>query len=373
METGETSILIIKNELDSRQTLSKTTTSLGYKTIVVKNGTEGVEMAASKPFDLIILDTALPDLNGCECLRQLKANPKAQHIPVIVTSTHNDIQSIARCLELGAEDYYIGPLEASLLKTRLETCLERKRLRNAVDAANQAGSDFVAMVSHEIRTPMTSIKGYTDLLISEAMGSINETQINILETIRVNINRMADLISDLTDISRAEGGRLYLELEPVFIAAMVKGVIHSLQEQIEAKQQSISLQTPDDLEPVWADSERVEQIVTHLISNACKYTPRGGQITVSAEQIEKVSENSPKFVHLTVQDTGIGIGPAEQNRVFEKFFRSGHEAVQAESGLGLGLSLAKSLAEAQGGQIWFESEPGRGTTFHLTLPAIEEK
>jgi signal transduction histidine kinase len=251
--------------------------------------------------------------------------------------------------------------------------ISNAQLYAAVQSANLAKSEFVSFVSHELKNPMTSIKGYTELLAAGAVGPVNEGQANFLSTIRSNVERMSTLVSDLADVSRIEAGRLRLDFKPLPVTEISEEVIRSLRRQVEEKQQKLKLEFPSSLPMVWADRTRLNQVLTNLINNACKYTPTGGQITVGAEKSSNTWDPSgpPEVVHLWVKDTGIGISAEDQAHIFQKFFRSEDPKTRESPGTGLGLNITKSLVEMQGGQIWFESVFRQGSTFHFTIPVAD--
>jgi signal transduction histidine kinase/GAF domain-containing protein len=239
-----------------------------------------------------------------------------------------------------------------------------------VEEANKAKSEFVSLVSHELKTPMTSIRGYTDLLAQGNVGPVNEIQTNFLSTIRSNVDRMATLVSDLADISRIETGRMRLEFSAVSLTDIVEEVVRSARAQIIEKDQTLNIIIPEDLPKVWGDYNRIIQILNNLLSNANKYTPQSGKITINAEQQSNKwdPDGAPEVVLLDVQDTGYGISPGDQGKIFQKFFRSEDENIREIPGTGLGLNITRHLVEMQGGRIWFESKEGRGTTFSFTVP-----
>ncbi len=245
------------------------------------------------------------------------------------------------------------------------------QLYEAVQEANRAKSEFVSFVAHELKTPMTAIRGYADLLRSGVVGPLNDNQRNFLDVIRANVERMAALVSDLADISRIEAGQLRLNFQRVAVPKAVEEVVRSLGPQIEAKGQRLILEVPEDLPEVWADPIRLVQILTNLISNAHKYTPEGGTIRIKAalSANEWDPDGPPQVIHIAVEDTGLGIHPDEQPRIFQRFFRSESDRdAKEQPGTGLGLYITKNLVEMQGGKIWFESVYRQGTTFHFTVP-----
>jgi signal transduction histidine kinase len=258
----------------------------------------------------------------------------------------------------------------SRLSDHAAIAISNAQLYVDLQTANQAKTEFVSLVSHELKTPMTSIRGYADLLAQGAAGPINEIQSNFLGTIRSNVNRMATLVSDLADISRIEAGRMRLEFSAVPLEAAIQEVARSSQAQIDAKKQTLTLEIPADLPPVWGDNNRLIQVLANLLSNANKYTPNEGSILISAEACANRwdPQGAPQVALIAVKDSGIGISPADRQKIFQKFFRSEDAKVREAPGTGLGLNITRHLVEMQGGRIWFESALGEGTTFFFTIP-----
>lgn len=251
--------------------------------------------------------------------------------------------------------------------------ISNAQLFGEVQKANNAKSDFVSFVAHELKNPMTSIKGYTDLLAGGAVGQVNEMQGNFLTTIKSNVERMSTLVSDLNDNSKIEAGRLRLEYKATQASDLVDEVIRTFTRQIEDKKQKLEVSIPPDLQPMWADRTRVAQVLTNLISNAHKYTPDEGVIQVNVEEVSNQwdLDGAPRVIHLWVKDNGIGMTLEDQQKMFQKFFRSDDPKAREAPGTGLGLNITKSLVEMQGGKIWFESEYRKGTAFHFTVPVAE--
>lgn len=256
------------------------------------------------------------------------------------------------------------------LASRSGVALQNAELYQAVQDANQAKSKFVSVVSHELRIPMTSIKGYSDLLVKGMAGPVTDQQVEFLDTIQNNVERMSALVSDLSNISRIETGRLKLKLQDFVIDEYLQTTVNSLLPRIEEKNQTLEVYLSEDLPQVHADPNRFIQVVTNMMSNASKYTPEGGWITVLA-QADPGPESGTGYVRVEVRDTGLGISDEDQEMLFSQFFRSEDPGVREEQGWGLGLNVTKRLVELMGGEIGVESTLGKGSTFWFTLPVAK--
>ncbi len=232
-------------------------------------------------------------------------------------------------------------------------------------------SEFVATVSHELRTPMTSIRGYVDILLMGAAGALSENQTHFLEIIRNNTERLNVLVADLLDVSRLEAGKVNLTLQEVDIQEITQDVIETvkLRSEEEQKEMNFSMKIEKKLPSVYADPDRLRQIITNLVENAYHYTPEAGDVIVELSQ-----PNGSEMVQVDVHDTGVGIALDDQQQVFERFYRGEDPLVLATPGTGLGLPIVKQLVEMQRGEIWVKSpgEHGKGSTFSFTLPAYQQ-
>ena len=231
---------------------------------------------------------------------------------------------------------------------------------------DQLKSDFVATVSHELRTPMTSIRGYVQMMLLEAAGPLTDEQRKFMETIRTNADRLGRLVNDLLDLSRLETGADELDLQPVDVRPILEAGHEYLANRSiqETKALRIEVEAEAHLPAVQADPARLQQILRGLLDNAFNFTPAGGSIWIRARQLEG-------RLGLEIEDTGTGITPAEQPRVFERFFRGEQALNLGVPGTGLGLSIIAHLVERHGGTIGLESAgiPGQGSRFTVTLPA----
>jgi len=276
--------------------------------------------------------------------------------------THKADEYLAARLEIGPRivSVHLSPV---LMSDEFLGTVSVFRDVTAEVEAERAKSEFVSTVSHELRTPMTSIKGYADLLLMGAAGHLSEQQQDFLAIIKNNIDRLTMLVNDLLDLSRVESGRLAITPVEMQVGEIVTQVVRAMAARVAEKRLSLQTDVPPDLPNVIADPARVLQILTNLVANACQYTLPGGEIVVTVRALGDE-------VHVSVRDTGIGIAPQDQEKIFDRFFRADHPVVHEVPGTGLGLAIVRSLVELQGGRIWVESQLGVGSTFTFTLPTV---
>jgi signal transduction histidine kinase len=291
----------------------------------------------------------------------------------ILLPIRRDEKIIAVMMLENFADHYLDDNEMNFLIRLCEhasIAIVNSQLYAEVQQANQAKSEFVSLVAHELKNPMTSIKGYTELLATGAVGSITPSQANFLSTIRNNTDRMNTLVSDLNDLTKIEAGNMRMEPQALDLKEITNELVRSARRQLEDKQQTLHILLDEEVSVVWADPNRLLQVLTNLINNAHKYTQKNGEISLIAEKSKDYwgTDTSIWVAHIMVKDNGLGISVEDQKMIFQKFFRSEDADVRASSGTGLGLNITRSLVEMQGGRIWFESEYKKGTTFHFTLP-----
>ncbi len=250
--------------------------------------------------------------------------------------------------------------------------MENASLYQMVRLANESKTEFVNLVAHELKAPMTIIKGFSELLNINFAESLGE-EARIVRIIVVNVERMQALISELLQLAQLESHVITLDRCPDSMHTILAEVITSLHKMIDEYGTSISLDVPETLPLVYADQTRLAEILTNLISNAIKYTPKGRAVTVRAEPYVEAAgqQDGRSFVRCLVQDQGIGISEEDQQRLFSRFFRAPHPYVRKQPGTGLGLSITKMLVELHEGEIGFSSQPEHGSTFWFTVPVAE--
>lgn len=219
-------------------------------------------------------------------------------------------------------------------------------------------SEFIATVSHDLRTPLTAIQGYIDLL--PRVGPLTEQQREFITRLQRSLSSVTQLVTDLLEIGRVEVG-FDLEMSQVDLGALINEAVAELRPEADAKRQHLQVNVPVDLEPITGNPRRLRQVIVNLVSNAVKYTPENGHITVSVAE-------SQEHVSISVTDDGIGIPLADQPFIFDKFFRVDSPETRDIPGTGLGLSIVKSIVEKHRGRVWVESTPGQGSTFTVLLP-----
>ena len=238
---------------------------------------------------------------------------------------------------------------------------ELQRLYGELETASRHKSEFLANMSHELRTPLNAIIGFSQVLRERLFGEVNAKQEEYLDDILSSGNHLLDLINDVLDLSKVEAGQVELEVAPLALReALERGVV-MVRESALKRGQHLSLELSQDVDLVDGDERRLRQVIYNLLSNAVKFTPEGGDIVVASSRVDGE-------VQVSVTDTGPGISPEDQGRIFEEFQQTDAGAQQRE-GTGLGLALSKRLVELHGGRIWVESEPGHGSRFVFTLPA----
>jgi signal transduction histidine kinase len=252
---------------------------------------------------------------------------------------------------------YAG-LEQKVAERTQELAVANERLKEL----DRLKSDFVSNVSHELRTPLTAIKGSADLLLREVAGPLTERQTHYLTRMRSNTQHLAGLINDLLDLSKIEAGKVELKAARVSLGGLVHEVVETLRPMAAEKPIALEATASEPSILVWADRDKVTQVLMNLIGNAIKFTPAHGTITVAT------TRNGADWVEVSVKDTGPGIPPEEKEKIFEKFYQAAEVGRPKPKGTGLGLAISKALVELHGGRIWVESELNRGSNFSFTLP-----
>ena len=266
-----------------------------------------------------------------------------------------------KTVSLDAADFNRLAQELRKANEQLEASQELLRKREA------CRSEFLSTVSHELRTPLTSMSLSVDNLLDGVSGEVDPKICRYLVRLKENAARMGRLVADLLDLSRIEAGRLELRPTSLNVGDILCEVLVCLGPAASEKGITLSVAPDFPKERVWADPDKAQQILINLVGNAVKFTPAGGQVTVSGRVVESPQASDADWVEITVEDSGMGIPADEREAIFDKFYQVRRDGHDKTPGTGLGLAIVKSLVELHGGRIWVESEVGCGSRFIFTL------
>jgi signal transduction histidine kinase len=333
------------------------------------------ELVGSEPALQDILRGALSRLEVAWINRQT-ADGRMAYLTMVDLPHRDASGQIVGILHLMEDQTDAGSLKQQLSQSRNELRLAQDRVaRQNLDLAaanaelrrlDDLKSTFVSVAAHELRTPLTSITGYLEMLSDEDLGPLSPDQHEYLDIVQGSAARLLQITSSLLDVTRIEAGRVDLVLQPTDLASLLRMVLAEFGAEAAAKGQHLILEESPHLPSALCDPARAAQILGNLISNAIKYTPEQGEIRAA---VGLPAEEG--FLQVSVSDNGVGIAAQEQSQLFSRFFRATGAAETGSSGTGLGLYIARSLAELHGGRIWLESEAGCGSTFHVTFPIAD--
>jgi PAS domain S-box-containing protein len=244
-----------------------------------------------------------------------------------------------------------------------------RKSTEAAEAANRSKSDFLAKMSHELRTPLNSIIGFSEILEDQSVGPLTEKQRRYVANVLMSGRNLLQLINDILDLSKVEAGRMELvrcEFDVATALDQIRGIVTALADK---KRLTVQVKVRETLPLILADQAKFKQIMFNLLGNAIKFTPEGGRIEISARKLAGSDlQTATDSLEVSIADSGVGIPPEDQERVFGEFEQSKHGSGPGQQGTGLGLALTRKLVELHGGRVSLESEVGRGSTFRFTLP-----
>jgi signal transduction histidine kinase len=353
-------ILSVDDNEASRYAIGRTLRQAGFRVIEAGTGMEALRRAREDAPDLILLDVKLPDIDGFEVSRRLKADPVTTSIPVLqITATYSSTEHWAQALNAGADGYLTHPAEPIVLVATIRALLRAREAERQLREANRLKDDFLATLSHELRTPLNAIVGWAHVLRTPNLDPAVTAR--AVESIQRNAEAQTRLIADILDVSRIVTGKLRIESRRVELARVVEAAVETVRPSAAARQVTLEVVTDADA-IVQGDPSRLQQISWNLLTNAVKFTLPGGTVRVTVRR-------QPPAVQLIVEDTGIGIDPAFIPFVFDRFRQADASMTRTVSGLGLGLALVNDLVQMHGGTVRAESEGvGHGARFTVSLP-----
>jgi signal transduction histidine kinase len=353
-----------------------------YRVATAFDGREGLEKALELKPDLILCDVMMPVMAGDALVREIRAHPELEGIPIIVLTAKADDALRVRLLREGAQDFLHKPFAEEELRARVANFVMLKRARDVLQgalssrsrdlatladelaASNRAKDEFLAVLSHELRAPLTPILSWSILLRQQRLDA--PASARALVAIEKAVRLQVRIIDDLLDVSRAISGKLRLNVQPIALEPVIQAAIDSARPAAEAKRIAIEVHFSEETGLISGDAERLQQVVWNLLSNAIKFTPEGGRVAL---RLGRDGEN----LRLLVSDDGRGIRPELLPRLFERFWQADGSTTRAQGGLGLGLPIVRHLVELHQGTVRAESGgEGLGATFTLTLPLVSD-
>ncbi len=363
-------VLTIDDSTTIRSYLTSFLTPFGAKVEGAGTGQEGLELCAATPYDLILLDLILPDADGIDILQRIRE--KNMTSTIVMLTGHGGIKSAIAAIQMGADGYLQKQEMTATTRDHaeflyaLEQAFDHRAGLVAKQQLEVMRADFYAMVTHDLRNPAGTVQSALEMLSEEGAPPLEDSQKELLHIARYAVAKMIHLINDYLDYAKIDAGYLRLDPERVELCQLVEESARLSTLQARARHQTLKLDLPQESVWAFADAERLKQVLDNLLSNACKYTPEKGRITVQL----RVEEDRAVF---RVSDTGIGLKPEQIPSLFAKYQRVSSATTRNIRGTGLGLLIVKEIVGAHGGKICAESEGvGKGTTFVFDIPLDED-
>jgi signal transduction histidine kinase len=382
-------VLVVDDELGIRVGCQRALASQGYEVDTATNGNEGLQKlrgtlpapenreTEASSFDLVLLDLMMPGMSGMETLKHI--TDLDPNLVCIVITGYATVELAVQAIKQGAYDFITKPFDASTLLLAVNQGIEKRRLslkaqrvaelearaqelarqKQDLERLDRMKSQFTLTVAHELRAPVAAIQSYLRLILEGYIPPENQRQ--YLERAEKRALAQLELITDLLDLAHLQDPDRPVETQSVQLADVLAQVLDAMTAQAEAKQIDVQSTVSADLPALTMNAQQAKQLWTNLISNAVKYTPEGGQVSVSLLQRDGCLVGS-------VQDTGIGISEQELPLIFAEFYRTQASKAYTQMGTGLGLTIVKRILETYGGEIGVESEPGQGSCFTFKIP-----
>ncbi len=354
------SILIVDDVVQNIQVIANILDFGGYKIAFAQSGKEAIERVEQNKFDLILLDVMMPQMDGFETAQKLKQMPLAKDIPIMFLTARDDDDSIIKGFELGAVDYVTKPFNSAELIARIKTHIRLRKAEANLRESNRAKDKFFSIIARDLRNPFANVIESVNFIME------NDKAITSPDT-KTHLKQIADtarngflILENLLEWSQSQTGKIGYKPEKFSVNELIDKILIVFKS--DAKKKDILLYKFIYRElSVYADKDMIKTVLRNLTSNAIKYTERGGEVTISAEEMDD-------YIEIAVVDTGIGIA---RDRI-PKLFRIDETHITAgtsnEKGTGLGLLLCKELIEKNKGKIFVESTPGEGSKFKFTIP-----
>jgi len=355
-------ILIVDDVPGNLVILNDILESNGFKVRPVLNGTMALQVAAKEKPDLILLDIMMPDMDGFEVCRRFKENEQLQDIPIIFISALTDTVDIVKAFNSGGVDYISKPFRAQEVVARVSTHITLQQQKRELQELNAAKDKFFTIIAHDLRGPFNGFLGLTQIMAEEISTLTTDEIQKIALDLNSSASKLFQLLKNLLNWSRMQQGLVQFIPEKFDLQTIINKIIGLHQDAARMKGIEI-LNTISDSQMVFADINLFQTVIRNLLSNAIKFTNKDGNIIISANQ------NDEGQFQISIKDSGIGISPEMVSNLFRIDVRTGRKGTEGELSTGLGLLLCKEFIEKHGGNIWVESEEGKGSNFFFTIPS----
>jgi signal transduction histidine kinase/ActR/RegA family two-component response regulator len=376
-------ILVIGDKRENHLPLETLLDGLECSLLYATSGDEGLKLILEHDFALVLMDVQKPEMNGFDVAKMMRGTNKFKYPPIIfITELNEQKEYEFKGYEAGAVDVLIKPLDPKIIKSKVgifldlfrdKQIIENQKLelqekvkalqeaKETAEAANQSKSDFLSIMSHEIRTPMNAILGFTRLILKTELET---KQSEFLKKIKSSADNLLTIIDDILDFSKIEAGKLSLET----VEFALEEILGDMANKEVLKTQNKGLELLIYTEPsvpnnLYGDPLRLGQVLLNLLSNAIKFTDQGHVVLAVKKEKQMGNEILLRF---SIQDTGVGLSEQEISNLFQPFAQADSSITRKYGGTGLGLSICRQLVEMMGGQLWVDSEPDKGSTFHFT-------
>jgi signal transduction histidine kinase len=370
-----TKVLIVDDDIMIRTLMRATLENDGFTVVEAENGDEACRMFAAEKPDALISDVVMPVMDGFEMCRHLRSQPESEHVPILMATGLDDLDSITAAYEAGATDFTSKPIHWAVLPHRLRYILRAARAfqklrehqqhllaaKDAAEAANRAKSDFLANMSHELRTPLNAIIGFSGVMVDNLAGPLPEKYLEYAQYIKNGGQNLLTIINNILDLTKAESNKMTLSEMYLELAESVTQSTAAVAQMAGEGKITLAVQLEKDLPLLLADPAKLRQILVNLLSNAIKFTPNGGSVTLSAN-CERDG------IAIRVTDTGIGIAPEMMAVALAPFGQVETGLTRKQGGTGLGLPLTKKLVELHGASLEIDSVVDQGTMVTVRFP-----
>ena len=362
-------VLVVEDQLYDRELLVRVLRSDGHRVTEAKSGPAGLdELDRARP-DVVLCDVVMPEMNGLDFCRAVKARPGAEFVPVLLVTGRTDREDLLAGFEAGADDYIAKPIEPRELKARVRTMVRIHQLHTQLveqsqklAEANRDMEEFLHAVSHDLRAPVISLTGLAAMLAREHAARLGDDGRLLLERLQSSAGSMSALVNHLVEFARM--GTAPHRPRPMNLRLLVDQACTNLSAQIEKSRARVEIQP--DWPTLAVDPVSICQVFQNLIGNAVKFMgPQPAPLVALGCRESPGSSGAASDWEIFVRDNGVGIPPDKHQEIFRLFARLG---LVETDGLGVGLSTTEKIVKRHGGRIWVESQPGTGSTFQFTLP-----